>query len=122
MITLLPGNPMRVVLLSILIFEVIAFGLAIPVMIFTSDLSSGVATTIGVGGALLAIIATAMMRKPVGYLLGWVTQLVAIAMGFANGAMFIVGGMFMGLWIITFVLGKRLDAAKPGTHPDRVAA
>lgn len=120
--TLLPGNPMRVVLLSVLIFEAILFGLAIPVMIFTSSVGTGVATALGVGGALLALVATAMMRKPVGYLIGWVTQVVAIAMGFANGAMFVVGGMFAGLWIITFVLGKRLDAARPGTDPDKVAA
>ena len=37
MITLSPGNPMRVVLMTILIFEVIVFSLAIPVMIFISD-------------------------------------------------------------------------------------
>lgn len=122
MITLLPGNPMRVVLLSILIFEAILFGLAVPVMIFTSSISSGVATALGVGGALLALVATALLRKPVGYLIGWIIQVAAIAMGFANGAMFVVGGMFAGLWVITFVLGKRLDAAKPGADPDKVAA
>lgn len=120
--TLFPGNPMRVVLLSILIFEVIVFGLAVPVMIFTSSVSTGLAVGLGVGAALLALVATAMMRKPVGYLLGWITQVVAVAMGFANGAMFVVGGMFAALWIITFVLGKRLDAAKPGADPDKVAA
>ena len=122
MITLLPGNPMRVVLLSVLIFEAILFGLAVPVMIFNSDISGGVATALGAGGALLALVATAMMRKPLGYLLGWITQVAAILMGFANGAMFVVGGIFAGLWIITFVLGKRLDGAKPGADPDKVAA
>ena len=35
--TLSPGNPMRVVLLSVLIFEVIVFGLAIPVMILIGN-------------------------------------------------------------------------------------
>jgi hypothetical protein len=27
--------------------------------------------------------------------------------------MFIVGGLFAGVWVLTFVLGKRLDAAQP---------
>jgi hypothetical protein len=27
--------------------------------------------------------------------------------------MFIVGGLFLGLWVLSFVLGKRLDEAKP---------
>ena len=43
MITLSPGNPMRVVLMTILIFEVIVFSLAIPVMIFISDVPGAAA-------------------------------------------------------------------------------
>ena len=37
MISLSTGNPMRVVLQTVLIFEVIVFGLAIPVMILISE-------------------------------------------------------------------------------------
>jgi hypothetical protein len=44
------GNPMRVVLLSVLIFEVIVFGLAVPVMILVSGVPP-VAAALGGGGA-----------------------------------------------------------------------
>lgn len=107
--TLSPTNPMRVVLLSILIFEVIVYGLSIPVMILVSDVSPILAGVLGGGAALFALVAAALMRRPVGYYLGWVTQLVGIALGVLTVAMFVIGTMFLGLWVLGFVLGKRLD-------------
>jgi hypothetical protein len=108
-LTLTPGNPMRVVLLSILIFEVVVFALAIPVMILVSEVSPALAFGFGGGAALLALVAAAIMRRPAGYLVGWMAQLVGVTLGFLTPAMFFVGGMFGVLWLITFVLGKRLD-------------
>jgi hypothetical protein len=114
------GNPMRVVLLTMLIFEVILFGLAVPVMIFVSDLSGGFAAALGAAGILLALVAAGLMRKPIGFYLGWLTQLVAVALGLVTPAMFAVGGMFGLLWVITFILGKRLDAGRPAADADKV--
>jgi hypothetical protein len=107
--TLSPKNPMRVVLLSILVFEVIAFGLAVPVMILLSGVSGLAAGLAGGGAALLALVAAGLMRRPLGYPLGWLTQLVGLGLGLLTSAMFIVGGMFLALWVLSFVLGKRLD-------------
>jgi len=118
LLTLLPGNPMRSVLLAILVFEVILFGLAIPVMIFVSSVSGGAAAGLGAAGMLLAAAAIALLRRPVGYLLGWATQLAGVALGLATPAMFAVGGMFLLLWLVTFVLGKRLDDGM--SAPDKV--
>lgn len=100
---------MRVVLLSILIFEVVVFALGIPVMILVSDVSPGPAFGFGGGAALLALVAAAMLRRPAGYPVGWLAQLIGVALGFLTPAMFFVGGMFSVLWLVTFVLGKRLD-------------
>lgn len=108
--TLSPTNPMRVVLLSILIFEVIAFGLAVPVMVQVSGVSASTATVFAGGAALLALVAAALMRRPLGYPLGWLAQLAGIALGVLTTAMFVVGVVFLALWVTTFVLGKRLEA------------
>jgi hypothetical protein len=103
------GNPMRVVLLTVLIFEVIVFGLAVPVMILVSGVTPGLAAAGGGVAAALALSAAALLRKPLGYLIGWVTQPVGILLGLLTPAMFVVGAMFAGLWVLSFVLGRRLE-------------
>jgi len=108
-VTLNDGNPMRTVLMTLLLFEVIVFGLAIPVMIFLSNVSGGAAVALGGGAALVALLAAGLLRRPTGYLIGWLAQLVGVALGFATTSMFAIGGLFLLLWVISFVLGKRLD-------------
>ena len=104
---------MRVVLLSVLLFEVIVYGLAVPVMILVSHAPAVPAAFAGGGAALLALLAAGLLRRPVGYPVAWVTQVAGIALGLLTPAMYVVGLMFTGLWVVTFVLGKRLDAAAP---------
>ena len=106
-------NPMRVVLLSVLAFEVILFGLAIPVMILISEVPAATAVLAGGGAALLALVAAGLMRRPAGYPLGWLTQVVGCALGLLTPAMYVVGVLFLALWVVTFILGKRLDAQGP---------
>ena len=111
------SNPMRVVLLTVLIFEVVVFGLAVPVMILVSAVSPALAGIGGGGAALLALVAAGLMRRPVGYLVGWLTQPVGILLGLLTPAMFVVGMLFAGLWVLSFVLGRRLEgqaAARAG--------
>ena len=112
LITLSARNPMRTVLLAILIFEVVVFGLAVPVMIFNSDVPPGLASVLGGAAALLALTSAGTLRRPVGYPLGWFTQLAGLALGILNATMIFVGAMFAGLWVLSFVLGKRLDASQ----------
>jgi hypothetical protein len=104
---------MRNVLLAVLVFEVIIFLLAVPVMILVSEVQGELAGLLGGGAALLALVSSGLLRRPLGYVLGWLTQLVGLALGFATPGMFAVGAIFAGLWLLCFVLGKRLDAA-PG--------
>jgi hypothetical protein len=110
-IALSAKNPMRVVLLSVLLFEVIVFALAIPVMIFISNVATAPAAGFGGGAALLALVAAGTLRRPFGYPLGWLTQLVGLALGLLTSTMFIVGLMFLAIWLVSFILGKRLDQA-----------
>lgn len=104
------NNPMRPVFLTLLISEVVIFGLAIPVMIFVSGVAPGLAAGVGGAAALLALVGSGLMRKPAGYLVGWFTQLVGIGLGVLTPAMYAVGGLFAVLWVVTFILGRRLEA------------
>ena len=60
-------------------------------------------------GAVLALLAAGLLRRPAGYPLGWLTQLVGVGLGLLTPSMFVVGLMFAALWVVSFVLGKRLD-------------
>lgn len=113
-------NPMGRVMLSILAFEAIIFGLAIAGMIQISALPMPLSFGLGLGAAALAVVAAGLLRHPVGYPLGWLTQLVAVGMGLATEMMFWVGGMFALLWVVCFALGRRIEtttatgAQRPG--------
>jgi hypothetical protein len=108
-IILSPGNPMRVVLMIVLIFQVIVFGLAIPVMISVSNVPAAAAAGFAGGAAVLALVAAGLLRSRVGYVLGWLVQLAGLALGLLTTSMFIVGAILAGVWLLAFVLGKRLD-------------
>lgn len=110
MIFLSAGNPMRVVLMTVLIFEMIVFGLAIPVMIFVSNVAGAAAAGFGSAAAVLALVAAGLLRSGVGYVLGWLTQLAGLALGLLTSSMFIVGALLAAVWVLAFVLGKRLDS------------
>ena len=103
-------NPMRRVLMITLCFEAIVFGLAVPVIHYVSYVPLEQAALFGGGAAVLAIVSAGLMRSPVGYVLGWLTQLAGIALGLLTPSMFAVGGMFAAIWVVTVILGRKLDA------------
>lgn len=114
-------NPMRTPLMIVLIFEVVVYGLSIPVMIFISDVPGGLAGGLGGAAGGLALVSAALLRTAIGFPVAWLTQLAGIALGIATSTMFIVGGMFAGIWILIFVLGRRLEAQWAAGNPDQPA-
>ncbi|MFP5417375.1 MAG: DUF4233 domain-containing protein [Actinomycetes bacterium] len=107
------GNPMTMPIAVTLLFQVIVFGLAIPGMIMVDDVAVGLAFASGLGAAALALAAGATLRRPVGWPLAWLTQLAGIALGLLTPWMLAVGGAFALLFVIEFVLGRRLQALSP---------
>ena len=103
-------NPMRTAVRSVLIFEVIIFGLAVPVMILVSHVPAALAGGLAGGAALLAALAAGLLRTPLGYPIGWLAQLAGMMLGLLTPGMFIAGGIFVGVWLLAFLLGKKLDA------------
>jgi Protein of unknown function (DUF4233) len=109
-VSLSSGNPMRGVLAALLIFEVIVFALAAVGMVAVSGMQLAAASVVGGGSCLVALAAASTMRGRAGFPLGWLTQVVAVGLGLATPMMFLMGGIFVALWVVAFVLGKRLDA------------
>lgn len=106
-----PGNPMGRAMMIILFLQLIALGLAIPVLIKLAGVPTGLAFATAGGTALLCLIAGGLFRSPVGYPLGWLAQLAGLALGFISGVMFVVGVIFTGVYVLAFVLGKKIDSA-----------
>ena len=64
---------------------------------------------VGLGLAALCLVTAGLMRTPIGLPLGWVCQGLTIACGFIVTSMFVVGLIFLGLWVLCLNQGARLD-------------
>lgn len=70
---------------------------------------SGTYLAVGVGLAVLAFVAAGMMRRPGGVYLGWLIQLATLAGGFVVPFLFVLGIVFLVLWVVCLVQGERID-------------
>jgi len=64
---------------------------------------------VGLGLALLALLASGLMRRPWGVTLGWVVQALTWASAVLVPAMVGVALVFTGLWVLLLVQGGKLD-------------
>ena len=101
---------MRAMGSSVLIMEAFVIGFA---MLVAKDLNAHdgfPATLVGLIVVVGLILATGMLRKRAGLILGSVLQVGAISLGFAVTAMYFLGVVFAGLWATAIVVGKRVEA------------
>ncbi len=103
------GNPMTRTLALTLIFEVVVYVLAIPGMIQVNDVPLLPAFGSGIGAAVLAGVAAGMLRRPAGWPLAWAAQVAGVALGFLTPWMYAVGGGFAALFLVEFLLGKKIE-------------
>ncbi|WP_353827603.1 DUF4233 domain-containing protein [Agromyces sp. SYSU T0242] len=66
------------------------------------------------GGLVIAGLALTipLLRYEWGYLLGWALQVLLLASGLLNPAMFVVGALFGGMWAYCMIVGARIDRAR----------
>lgn len=105
-------NPMGRPLGVLLILQAVVFGLAIPGMIVVNHVPGVVAGVAAGGAALLALAAAGTLRWGIGYPLGWLAQAAGLGLTLLNQWMLVLGAIFAGLWVLNFVLGKRLEAGR----------
>lgn len=65
---------------------------------------------VGLALAVLCLVTAGLMRTRIGLPLGWVCQVLTLAAGFIVTSMFIVGLIFLGLWVLCLVQGARIEA------------
>ena len=71
----------------------------------------GLTTSLVAGGILLVlcVLCAGMLRRPSGYLLGWLLQLVIIASGFWVTMMFGIGVVFALIWWAAIHYGGKIE-------------
>lgn len=72
-----------------------------------------IALTFGIGLSLLMLITAGLMRYRWAVWLGWFCQAVFMAGGLLEPMIFIVAGLFIGMWGYCMVVGARADNAPP---------
>jgi Protein of unknown function (DUF4233) len=71
------------------------------------------------GVVILGLIATiGLLRYRWGFLFGWALQVLILATGFLNPAMFFVGLLFGALWWYCMVVGARIDRDRTAAIAD----
>ncbi|WP_285724380.1 DUF4233 domain-containing protein [Psychromicrobium xiongbiense] len=73
------------------------------------DLSGPVVLSVGIVLSLVLIGACAVLTRPWGRWLGWILQLVLIAVGFMEPMMFVIGPLFALAWWYALTAGSRID-------------
>jgi len=99
----------RAMCAGILGLQAIVLFLTGVVTIGMTDVGAGVSLSLGVGLAVLCVLAAGMLGRPGGYALGWVVQVVSIALGLVVTAMFFLGLVFGALWATAYFLGIKVD-------------
>jgi hypothetical protein len=97
---------------AILLLEAIVLGLSTPVLISVESIDRGRALWIGIGLSVACLVTAGLLRQRWAYGLGWVIQVAAIALGVLVGPMYVLGAIFLVLWITAVRLGRTIDTDK----------
>ena len=111
---------------TVLIFEAIIIGLAIPVAIVLEHANRPLAGGIGGGLAVCALLLSGVVGRPrMGWALkaGTALQVAVIAAGIVVPAMYVLGVIFGALWVTGIWLARKHEAPRTAArHPESSGA
>ncbi len=94
---------------AVLALEAVTLGLTTPVMITIADVPAKAALAVGIGLMVACLVVAGLLRREWGYVLGWVIQLWAVALGLVVTIMFVLGPIFAVLWGTAYFLGRKIE-------------
>ena len=100
---------MKILGASVLIAESMTMGFAI--LLAMKDQSTA-AIIYGCVISFLLFLAAGLIRRPGGFVFGWIMQFAMIAFGFVVPSFFIIGVVLIGLWVAAIVVGRKGEAAR----------
>jgi Protein of unknown function (DUF4233) len=103
---------MRMFCASVLFFEAIVVGLAIPVALTLTDADPALVGWAFGALAVACLVCAGLLGRPWGVPLGWVLQVCVLLTGLVVPAMIALGLVFGGLWVAAVRYGRRVDQIK----------
>lgn len=94
---------------TVLLME--SFTLGFALLLVMKNHSSG-AIIYGASIAILLILSAGFLKSKSGWILASALQIAMLAFGFVLPAFFIVGTLFVGLWIAAILVGRRGEAIR----------
>ncbi|TCK63378.1 DUF4233 domain-containing protein [Curtobacterium sp. PhB136] len=92
-----------------LVLEAIMFFFPMLVVFGKHTLPAGWAFGGGIGAMIVLALASRLTGTRAGVWFGWLLQAAILATGFIEPFMFVVGLVFLALWMFCFVKGGQLD-------------
>jgi hypothetical protein len=99
---------MKVLPPAMLFFEAVVVALAIPVAVTAAGRGAGAVWWFAVL-ALLLLLTSGIARTPRGVRVGWILQVAVLASGLLVPAMFVLGAIFVALWVAALHYGAKGD-------------
>ena len=100
---------MKILGASVLIAESMTMGFAILIAMKNA---SNAAIIYGCVVAFLLFVAAGLIRRPGGFVIGWIMQVAMIGFGFVEPSFFIIGVVLIGQWVAAIVVGRKGEAAR----------
>ena len=100
---------MRVLASAVLVLE--SFSLGFALLIAMKDVN-GAPIVYGAAIAIVLLLAPGLLKRRVGWVVGWVLQVAMLGFGLVVNSFLIVGVIFAGLWIAAILVGRKGEAAR----------
>ena len=109
-------SPRRGMCAAVLCLEAIVVALTTPVMVTLHDIPVTTALVAGLGLAVACLLLAGMLRTETAYVVGWVLQIGAIALGLIVPLMFFLGALFAILWAAAYLLGRKIERERAAAY------
>jgi len=100
---------MRVLASAVLVMESFSIGFAL--LIAMKDVN-GAPIIYGAVIAIALLLAPGLLKRRVGWVLGWLLQVAMLGFGLVVNSFLIIGLIFAGLWIAAILVGRKGEVAR----------
>ena len=108
---------MRALTSAVISFEILILILFIPAALQNDVVDSNFIIYTSIVLIIFSVVILGLLKKRIGLILGSVLQVMLIGLGFFVNWMYILGLIFLGLWVASIKIGKKTDQMKSSFKP-----